>query len=177
MFATLLRYTLIAADTRALRNWLIAHPGPVAVGRAEVTSADVAAAAGVLTGQQISEALTTPDLTAEQLRAAEAMVLAVCGRTPLAEDARLNMAAARFDPGTPIRLLDYGPAVMAVLREPLDGRKTLCLTHVGADETLAPVPWRQILGTTNVRDLVSGVRLAVHGPSFALGPFETRWLV
>ncbi|MCS6772689.1 MAG: hypothetical protein NZ693_01055 [Thermoflexales bacterium] len=42
---------------------------------------------------------------------------------------------------------------------------------------MVQLPWRALLGTNNaVRDLVSGARLSVHGPSLKLAPYAIRWL-
>ena len=95
-------------------------------------------------------------------------------------DQRLRVRAAQpaFDPFGEQRVLDCGPHVFALLRfAPDDTSRVLCLVNCSAHEQLVPVPWRTALGTNNaVRDLISGARLNVHGPSLELEPYEVRWL-
>jgi sucrose phosphorylase len=75
------------------------------------------------------------------------------------------------------RALDAGPAIFALLRSAPDDRsRLLCLVNVSAQPQLVHLPWRALLGT-NMRDLISGARLSVHGPSLELAPYQARWLV
>ncbi len=75
------------------------------------------------------------------------------------------------------RALDAGPAIFALLRSAPDDRsRLLCLVNVSAQPQLVYLPWRALLGT-NMRDLISGARLSVHGPSLELAPYQARWLV
>ena len=75
------------------------------------------------------------------------------------------------------RVLDAGPAIFALLRSAPDDRShLLCLVNVSAQPQLVHLPWRALLGT-NMRDLISGARLSVHGPSLELAPYQARWLV
>jgi Glycosidases len=75
------------------------------------------------------------------------------------------------------RVLDAGPAIFALLRSAPDDRsRLLCLVNVSAQPQLVHLPWRALLGT-NMRDLISGARLSVHGPSLELAPYQARWLV
>jgi sucrose phosphorylase len=83
-----------------------------------------------------------------------------------------------FDPFGEQQVMDLNPAVFAVLRHAPDGKsRALCLVNCSADEQLVQAPWRSALGTNNaVRDLITGARLNVHGPSLELEPYEVRWL-
>ena len=95
--------------------------------------------------------------------------------------ARLLRARAghpAFHPFGRQQVVACGPAVFALLRVAPDERaRALCLVNVSAEDQLVQVPWRALLGTNNaVRDLLSGARLSVHGPSLELDPYEVRWL-
>ncbi len=75
------------------------------------------------------------------------------------------------------RALDAGPAIFALLRSAPDDRsRLLCLVNVSAQPQLVHLPWRALLGA-NMRDLISGARLSMHGPSLELAPYQARWLV
>jgi hypothetical protein len=55
--------------------------------------------------------------------------------------------------------------------------RALCIANCATQPRLIQVPWRKLLGTNNAaRDLVSGARLSVHGPSLELDPYEVRWM-
>ncbi len=68
------------------------------------------------------------------------------------------------------------PAAESTLALPLHQRRVVCLVNVSAQEQLVSVDWRAVLGTRHaIRDLVSGVRFNVHGPSLALQPYQVLW--
>jgi len=96
----------------------------------------------------------------------------------LAHLLRARAGCPAFHPFGDQRVLDAGPATFALLRNAPDDRsRLLCLVNVSAQPELVRLPWRALLGTNNaVRDLISGARLSVHGPSLELAPYETRWL-
>ncbi|MCL6510103.1 MAG: sugar phosphorylase [Anaerolineae bacterium] len=96
----------------------------------------------------------------------------------LAHLLRVRAGQPAFHPFGEQRVIACGPAVFALLRTAPDGRsRVLCLVNVSAEDQLVQVPWRVLLGTNNaVRDLLSGARLSVHGPSLELDPYEVRWL-
>ncbi len=186
IFAVLLRHTLASADAAALAQWLQTRRAPPAEETerglfdplAALSQADVSAARGILSRQSI-DALSGSTVSTAQRRAAEGMALAVLGRRVLARDAGLHAASAgapAFSPDTPFSIFEFLPAALLVLRSPPNGRAVLCMTNASAGEQLVPVPWRKVLGSANVRDLFGGARLAVHGPSFALPPYDVRWL-
>ncbi|PJF49012.1 MAG: sugar phosphorylase [Candidatus Thermofonsia Clade 3 bacterium] len=83
-----------------------------------------------------------------------------------------------FHPCGEQRIVSCVPSVFALLRiAPDDRARALCLVNVSAEDQLVQLPWRALLGTNNaVRDLLSGARLNVHGPSLELEPYEARWL-
>jgi sucrose phosphorylase len=91
---------------------------------------------------------------------------------------RVRGAHAAFHPHGAQRVIECGRAIFALLRTSPDGRsRALCLVNCTDETQLVHVPWRDVLGTNNaVLDLVSGVRMTVHGPSFELGPHEVRWM-
>lgn len=71
-----------------------------------------------------------------------------------------------------------GPATSATstVPAPVHQRRVVCLVNVSSQEQLVSVDWRAVLGTRHaIRDLVSGVRFNVHGPSLALQPFQVLW--
>jgi Mrp family chromosome partitioning ATPase len=183
VFAALVRHTLLAGDARALTQWLRgagalkAEPG-WHIGAA-LAGSDADAAQGVLTGEQMLAVQAAPALEAEAARAAEACAVAVLGCEVLTADARLRRAAgahAAFGRDAAAVPQEFAPGALTILRETPAGQKVLCLINVTPETQLVPVPWRRVLGSANVRDLVGGVRLAVHGPSFELDAFEVRWL-
>ncbi len=185
-FAVLLRHTLASADASALAQWLQGQRMPPAVISEHglfdpadaLVQADAAAARGILSQQSI-DALHSTALSIAQWRAAEGMALAVLGRRALAHDSRLqaaSVAAPAFAEDATISVFEFLPAALVVLRSIPNGRAVLCMTNASDVEQLVPVPWRKVLGSANVRDLVGGARLAVHGPSFALPGHDVRWL-
>jgi hypothetical protein len=186
-FAALLRYALASGDTRPLAQGWIAGVRPPAHAPFDVSSALQAAreqaVPGILTGDQTRLARATQDFDPAQLRAASAGAFSLLGRTSVSDDAHLTRLAnnhAGFAPQLDPELLTYLPAILATLRPRADadgGGKLLCLTNFAHETQLVPVPWRRVLGSANVRDLVSGVRLAVHGPSFEMRAYDVRWLV
>ncbi len=91
---------------------------------------------------------------------------------------RARAGHAAFHPFGAQQVIACGPGVFALLRvAPDDRSRVLCLVNVSAEEQLMQLPWRALLGTNNaVRDLLSGARLIVHGPSLELDPYEVRWL-
>ncbi len=91
---------------------------------------------------------------------------------------RVRAGHAAFHPFGEQQVIACGPGVFALLRiSPDDRSRVLCLMNVSAEEQLVQPPWRTLLGTNNaVRDLLSGARLNVHGPSLELDPYEVRWL-
>ncbi len=97
----------------------------------------------------------------------------------LAHLLRARATCPALHPFSDQRALDAGPAVFALLRHaPSDRQRLLCLVNVSPQPQLVHLPWRALLATNNaVRDLISGARLSVHGPSLALAPYEARWLV
>jgi sucrose phosphorylase len=96
----------------------------------------------------------------------------------LAHLLRARSSHAAFHPFGTQKILDSGPAIFAVLRESPNGlARAVCLINCSNQEQLVSLPWRNLLGTNNaVRDLVSGARLNVHGPSLAMAPYAVRWL-
>ncbi|BCX05625.1 MAG: sucrose phosphorylase [Candidatus Roseilinea sp.] len=96
----------------------------------------------------------------------------------LAHLLHVRASHAAFHPFGEQQVIACGPAVFALLRiSPDDRSRALCLVNVSAEEQLVQPPWRTLLGTNNVvRDLLSGARLNVHGPSLELDPYEVRWL-
>lgn len=185
-FAVLLRHTLASADASALAQWLQTQRAPPDLELADglidcataIEQADVAAARGILSQQSI-DALHGASLSVPQLRSAEGMALAVLGRRVQARDVRLHAASATapaFAPNATFSVFEFLPAALVVLRSTPSARAVLCMTNASAVEQLVPVSWRQVLGSANVRDLVGGARLAVHGPSFALPGHDVRWL-
>jgi len=170
LFPSLLRHTLLVGDARALTQWLARGGSP-----ASAASADLP---GVLTHEQIAALAAAPPLDGPALRAAQACTLAVCGAGAAAfPDARLDQVAAAhaafhtasFEPH------ELTPSAFVVTRTS-GAQRVLCLTNVTPHTQLVPIPWRRMLGSANVRDLLGGARLAVHGPSFQLGPWDVRWL-
>jgi hypothetical protein len=163
MFAELMRQALADGDARALSQ-------AVRAGLAAQTPApfDVAAM------------LATSALTPRQQRAAAAVALAVLGVDAVNGDARLTRIAGglhAFAADATATVHEYVAAVVAIQRDAPTGQRVLCLANLSPDDQLAPVPWRRVLGSVNVRDLVGGARLSVHGPSFALAPHDVRWLI
>ncbi len=186
IFAVLLRHTLASADASALAQWLQTQRVPPDLDQANslidcavvIEQADVAAARGILSQQSI-DALHGTSLSAAQWRAAEGMALAVLGRRVQARDVRLHAASATapaFAADATVSIFEFLPAALVVLRSAASGRAVLCMTNSSPVEQLVPVPWRKVIGSANVRDLVGGARLAVHGPSFALPGHDVRWL-
>ncbi len=54
--------------------------------------------------------------------------------------------------------------------------KLVCLVNVSAQAQLVSLDWRTLLGTRHaIRDLVTGVRFNVHGPSLELQPYQVMW--
>jgi hypothetical protein len=163
MLADLLRSALEAGDARALSQAVRAGlPG------ATPRPFDVAAA------------LADAALSAKQQRAAGALALALLGVDACNADARLTRIAGglpAFAADAALTVHDYAAAALAIQRDAPGGQRVLCLVNLADEEQLLPVPWRRVLGSVNVRDLVGGARLSVHGPSFALGPFDVRWLI
>lgn len=96
----------------------------------------------------------------------------------LAQLLRARAKAPAFDPFGVQRALPSNAGVFALLREAPDASEpVLCLTNVTAQTQLVSLPWRALLGTNNaVRDLITGTRRSVHGPSLALQPYQTLWL-
>lgn len=183
LLTVLVRHTLLTGDARALTQWL-RGAGAIAVTPGwqmgeSLAALDAAAAQGVLTGEQMAGVQAAPALTAEAMRAAEACAVAMLGRDAFTGDARLRRAAGAhpaFAHDAAVVPQEFAPGALTILRETPAGQKVLCLINVTPETQLVPVPWRRVLGSANVRDLVGGVRLAVHGPSFELDGFEVRWL-
>lgn len=83
------------------------------------------------------------------------------------------------------RAPDAGPSVFCLIRDAAsasDGpvsiqrSRLVCLVNVTPAEQLVSLDWRALLGTRNaIRDLVTGVRFNVHGPSLGLAPYQTAW--
>jgi hypothetical protein len=189
MLALLLRHTLFTGDVRSL---VLAVHASYAVAMTTLPFDCVEAMGAVsvnatapidvpvLTHTQREALLVAPVLRPEQLRAAQAMALALLGTGARAQDAKLMRVAEAqpaFAPDSTVKLFDYNPGVLAVLRSAGSGQRVMCLANATGVEQLVPVLWRQVLGSANVRDFIGGARLAVHGPSFALGPYDVRWLV
>ena len=179
LFPSLLRHTLLVGDARALTQWLARGGRP-----ASAASADLP---GVLTHEQIAALTAAPPLDGPALRAAHACTLAVCGAGAAdSPDARLDQVAAAHaafhgttaDDGpttAEFEVHELAPYAFVVTRTS-GAQRVLCLTNITPHTQLVPIPWRRMLGSANVRDLLGGARLAVHGPSFQLGPWDVRWL-
>ncbi len=55
--------------------------------------------------------------------------------------------------------------------------RVVCLTNLSAEEQLVSADWRALLGTRHaVRDLFTGTRFNVHGPSLALQAYQVMWV-
>jgi len=121
--------------------------------------------------EKLSRAALERELSDGQARRAQVF-------NSLAHLLRARAGCPAFHPFGDQRVLDAGPAIFALLRSAPDDRsRLLCLVNVSAQPELVHLPWRALLGTNNaVRDLISGARLSVHGPSLELAPYETRWL-
>jgi NAD(P)-dependent dehydrogenase (short-subunit alcohol dehydrogenase family) len=169
VFDLLLRHALATGDGRPLGRG-------IASGMALATTDDVVT--GLLTREQRAHAEQAPALNPAQQRAAEGARCASFGAQQEIEDARIARAAqhAAFDPAVNPQVIEFLPEVLAILREASNGQKVLCLANLSAATQLVPVPWRRVLGSANVRELIGGARLAVHGPSFELVPYDVRWL-
>ncbi len=170
MFDLLLRHALASGDGRPLGRGIASLVA--------LDANDEGAAAGLLTQEQRARAELAPPLTPAQRRVAESVRCAAFGALAGVEDARIARAAqhAAFDPAVRPQVFDFLPEVVAILRDAPNGQKVLCLANLTAAPQLTPVPWRRVLGSANVRDLIGGARLAVHGPSFELAPYDVRWL-
>ena len=80
---------------------------------------------------------------------------------------------------------DAGPGVFVIVRDAPGGDGTplsvqhgrvVCIANLASDEHLVSLDWRALLGTRNaIRDLVTGVRFNVHGPSLGLAPWQIVW--
>ncbi len=186
MFLSLLRHSFLVGDARALTQWL-AREGRPECGASLALPGDPSAALGVLTAEQVAALAAAPPYDDASLRAAQACLLAVCGAGAAdSPDARLARVAAAHDAfhgatadGGPqtaaFEVHELAPHTFAVTRQ-RGAQRVLCLANVTPHTQLVPIPWRRMLGSANVRDLLGGARLAVHGPSFQLGPRDVRWL-
>ncbi len=191
MFALLLRHTVFSGDVRALvqavhagyvTNDTVRANGRQFVVEAEMSAVDPAELISVpmLTREQRAALNGAPVPSPQQLRVAQAIALSLLGTDARVNDtqlARIAEAQHAFAPDAVCALFEYTPGVMAVMRSVPTGQRVMCLANATAEEQLVPVPWRKVLGSANVRDLIGGARLAVHGPSFALGPHDVRWLI
>ena len=171
----LLQHALLMQDGRTLTQWL-GRRGQMDCA-ADLFDDDVR---GVLTGVQIDAVRAAAPLSDEQQRVAKAAMLALCGASAASDTVndrfvRIAAAHAAFGPGSTAQVCDLSVGALAVLRE-FGVQRVLCLANLTTEPLLVPVPWRVLLGSANVRDLVRSTRLAVHGPSFELGSLEVRWL-
>jgi hypothetical protein len=173
----LLRHSLLVGDARALTQWL-ARGGKPECRAGLAFSGEPGAALGVLTAEQIAVLAAAPPLDGPALRAAQACMLALCGPDSAPDpDPRLAQVAAAHAAfrSAAFAVHELAPTTLAVTREH-GAQRVLCLMNVTPQPQLVPIPWRRLLGSANVRDLLGGARLAVHGPSFQLGPWDVRWL-
>ncbi len=82
-------------------------------------------------------------------------------------------------------LPDAGRGVFAIIRDApnagsaligVQQKRVVCLVNMSGEEQLASLDWRVLLGTRNaIRDLVTGIRFNVHGPSLGLAPYQVVW--
>lgn len=97
---------------------------------------------------------------------------------------RTRAAHEAFAPGSRNQVLDLPAEVFGVLRWAdtkqlplmMQRSKLVCLVNVSAQAQLVTLDWRALLGTRHaIRDLVTGVRFNVHGPSLELQPYQVLW--
>ena len=129
------------------------------------------------TSSNFNELETTLDhLSATQRKAFDALVRLL----------RVRAEHTAFDDESEQHPMELPLEICAVVRTaraaetssglPLHQRRVVCLVNVSAQEQLVSVDWRAVLGTRHaIRDLVSGVRFNVHGPSLALQPYQVLW--
>jgi hypothetical protein len=74
-------------------------------------------------------------------------------------------------------VLDVPVEIFAVQRCANESRnKVICLVNVSREAQLISLDWRALLGTRHaIRDLVTGIRFNVHGPSLELQPHQVMW--
>jgi hypothetical protein len=74
-------------------------------------------------------------------------------------------------------VLDVPVEIFAMQRCANESRnKVICLVNVSREAQLISLDWRALLGTRHaIRDLVTGVRFNVHGPSLELQPNQVMW--
>ena len=103
----------------------------------------------------------------------------------LAKPLRTRAAHEAFTPGARQQRVELPDEVFGLMRwvAPVEGSplmmqrgRVVCLVNVSAEEQLVSLDWRALLGTRNaIRDLISGVRFNVHGPSLELQPYQVLW--
>lgn len=93
---------------------------------------------------------------------------------------------AAFHPHGQQRVLELEPGVFAVVRTapgiaPGDlaqvyRNRVVCLVNVTDRMQIVSVDWRALLGTRNaIRNVLTGTRFNVHGPSLMLQPHQVMW--
>ena len=131
-------------------------------------------------------ALPTPTLLAAQ----EALANASSNHKRLLDGitrlVRVRQAHEAFHPQAALEVLTLTDGVWSIVRtatQPdrspltLQNGRVVCLTNLSAEEQLISVDWRAVLGTRNsVRDLLTGTRFNVHGPSLALQAYQVMWV-
>ena len=138
-----------------------------------------------------------PINNARRLVAAHAVLLALdgvpgvhwshLGKTfdSLAKLLRTRASHEAFTPGAQQQRFELPDEVFGLMRwaAPIEKSplmmqrgRVVCLVNVSTEEQLVSLDWRALLGTRNaIRDLISGVRFNVHGPSLALQPYQVMW--
>ena len=104
---------------------------------------------------------------------------------PAAARALAATAHPGFDPFARCTFPDAGPALFVVVRDgatpdqpPLvvQRSRVVCVVNVSGGDELLSLDWRALLGTRNaIRDLLTGVRFNVHGPSVGLAGYQALW--
>ncbi len=198
--ATLLVHTFRAQDCRALAQWAAteeAHSQHAVIGdlfsiavtgeasgvRGLLTSAELLA---VPKGQTLTAVLDGLAAGDGPLSAAMAVLESVgrhAGeRAGVAIPGKVTQIAAEraeFRLEAPWRVVGLGQRVFAVVRSAgVNGMdRVLCMMNISNEHELVSPDFRVLLGTRNaVHDLISNRRFNVHGPSFLLQPYQSRWL-
>jgi hypothetical protein len=171
--------TLQTGDARALRHWLLVSSS-VAVG---------------FDGAVPDTGSTRKNFAAAALALCIAPQVVAGSGDGVGAGAKLRaicQSHAAFAADTTLELLDVahagadGNSVFALARTAapatppspfaMQRNRVVCLVNVSASEQLVSLDWRTLLGTRNaIRDLVSGIRFNVHGPSLSLQPYQVLW--
>jgi glycosidase len=185
-FSPLMFHALRASDARLLSIWASSLDLRETQRHVLTKNFEIEDARRWLDADQIDAIRASKEWSPRALDVARAAALSLVGEAifdadvlgdakseSIAKLSRLRESHAAFKSNTQ-KVIDIHPSVFALTRGD-DDERVVCLHNVSNLVQLVQVSWRQLLGATNVRDLVRGVRLAVHGPSFELDPYDVRW--